>query len=227
MSARLRSSPTLPAAYAHVEDDSVAFVAAVQDVGSCLDEVDGFAVIEADGDGLWGHVAVYGVTHGFNQFIDLITRLDPKLVAKIHEIFRGHMSGGAAIADSGDQDQIPRPGDTVTDLEGAGRLGVDGLDEEISDLGPGINERAKKMSEDVLAEMQRRYADETDSKVKQDLGILIKTLEDSIRSSDLSFELMLPANSSSMPVIMVSARSRSCSTSPRYGPTRPSMSKRS
>lgn len=27
--------------------------------------------------------------------------------------------------------------------EGAGRLGVDGLDEEISDLGPGIQERSK------------------------------------------------------------------------------------
>lgn len=39
--------------------------------------------------------------------------------------------------------------------EGAGRLGVDGLDEEISDLGPGINERSKKMSQDVLAELQR------------------------------------------------------------------------
>ena len=76
--------------------------------------------------------------------------------------------------------------------EGAGQLGVDGLDEEISDLGPGINERSKKMSQDVLVELQRRLADESDSKVRQDLGILIKVIEDSIRTSDLNYEQMLP-----------------------------------
>ena len=76
--------------------------------------------------------------------------------------------------------------------EGAGQLGVDGLDEEISDLGPGINERSKKMSQDVLAELQRRLADESDSKVRQDLGILIKVIEDGIRTSDLNYEQMLP-----------------------------------
>ena len=76
--------------------------------------------------------------------------------------------------------------------EGAGRLGVDGLDAEISDLGPGIQERARKMSKDVLDELLRRYDDESDAKVKQDLGILVKVLEDGIRSSDLGYELMLP-----------------------------------
>jgi len=76
--------------------------------------------------------------------------------------------------------------------EGAGQLGVDGLDEDISDLGPGINERSKKMSEDVLAELRRRLEDESDSKVRQDLGILIKTMEDGIRTADLNYEQMLP-----------------------------------
>ncbi len=76
--------------------------------------------------------------------------------------------------------------------EGAGQLGVDGLDAEISDLRPGINERSKKMSQDVLAELHRRLADASDSKVRQDLGILIKAIEDQIRSSDLNFEQMLP-----------------------------------
>jgi len=76
--------------------------------------------------------------------------------------------------------------------EGAGQLGVDGLDEDVSDLGPGINERSKKMSEDVLAELRRRLEDESDSKVRQDLGILIKTMEDGIRTADLNFEQMLP-----------------------------------
>ena len=76
--------------------------------------------------------------------------------------------------------------------EGAGRLGVDGLDEEISDLGPGIFERSQKMSKDVLTELRQRLGDETDSKVRQDLGILIGAMEDSIRSADLNYEQMLP-----------------------------------
>jgi hypothetical protein len=76
--------------------------------------------------------------------------------------------------------------------EGAGRLGVDGLDEEIADLAPGINERSRQMNVEILDELQRRLESEGDLKVRQDLGILIKTLEDSIRSSDLNYELMLP-----------------------------------
>ena len=76
--------------------------------------------------------------------------------------------------------------------EGAGQLGVDGLDEEISDLKPGINERSRQMSVDVLEELQRRLKKESMPKVRQDLGILIKVIEDSIRSADLNEELMLP-----------------------------------
>jgi uncharacterized protein (DUF885 family) len=76
--------------------------------------------------------------------------------------------------------------------EGAGGLGVDGLDEEISDLGPGINERSRKMSHNVLAQLRKRLKNESHPKVRQDLGILIKAVADSIRSSDLNEELMLP-----------------------------------
>ncbi len=76
--------------------------------------------------------------------------------------------------------------------EGAGQIGVDGLDEEISDLRSGIHERSQEMSRDVLAELQRRLRAETDSKVRQDIGILIQAIEDSIRSSDLNYAQMLP-----------------------------------
>ncbi len=76
--------------------------------------------------------------------------------------------------------------------EGAGQLGVDGLDEAIMDLGPGIQERSRKMSVDVADELKRRLANASDSKVRQDLGILIKAIEDNIRSSDLTYEQMLP-----------------------------------
>jgi len=76
--------------------------------------------------------------------------------------------------------------------EGAGSLGVDGLDEEIADLGPGIQERSQEMSRELVTELKRRLADETGSKVRQDLEILIKVIEDNILSSDLNFEQMLP-----------------------------------
>ncbi|NQV85841.1 MAG: DUF885 domain-containing protein [Woeseiaceae bacterium] len=76
--------------------------------------------------------------------------------------------------------------------EGAGRLGVDGLDEEISDLGPGIEQRSKMMTENVLTELRRRLKDESDSRIRQDLGILIKMLDDNIKSSDLNYQQMLP-----------------------------------
>ncbi len=76
--------------------------------------------------------------------------------------------------------------------EGAGSMGVDGLDEEIIDLGPGIYERSLEKMQALLVELRKREAAETDSKVRQDLGILITTTSDSIRSSQLNRELMLP-----------------------------------
>lgn len=76
--------------------------------------------------------------------------------------------------------------------EGAGSLGVDGLDEKIADLGPGIHERSQQMLKDVLVELRARLEKESDSKVRQDLGILIQAVEDSIRSADLNYDQMLP-----------------------------------
>ena len=76
--------------------------------------------------------------------------------------------------------------------EGAGGLGVDGLDEDVVDLRPNLYERRRSAAEAVLAELQRRKSAETDRKVKQDLGILIKAVEDGMRSAELNREHMLP-----------------------------------
>jgi hypothetical protein len=76
--------------------------------------------------------------------------------------------------------------------EGAGSIGVDGLDEKVTDLGPGIYERSMEATREVLAELQERQAKETNPKVRQDLGILIKALEDNIFSSELDRANMLP-----------------------------------
>ena len=76
--------------------------------------------------------------------------------------------------------------------EGAASIGVEGLDEEISDLSEGIYERGMQASYDLLEELHRREAEETNRKVRQDLGILIQTVEDNIRTSKLERENMLP-----------------------------------
>ena len=76
--------------------------------------------------------------------------------------------------------------------EGAGSFGVDGLDEEISDLGPGVYERGLQASRDVLASLRKRLEAENDAKVRQDISILIKSVEDNIRSAELNRANMLP-----------------------------------
>lgn len=71
-------------------------------------------------------------------------------------------------------------------------MGVDGLDEKIMDLGPGIHERNLAASEKVLAELARRLEDERDTRVRQDIEILSKALRDNIRTSELNYDLLLP-----------------------------------
>ena len=76
--------------------------------------------------------------------------------------------------------------------ESAASLGVGGLDEAIIDFRPGLYDRSRGASEAVLAELRDRLAGETHPKVRQDLEILIQSVEDSLRSSQLSRENLLP-----------------------------------
>lgn len=76
--------------------------------------------------------------------------------------------------------------------EGAGSLGVDGLDGRVLDLGPKIHERSIADSERVLDELRRRRDAETDSKVRQDIDILIEAVENNIRTASLNYEQLLP-----------------------------------
>ncbi|HEY5641785.1 MAG TPA: DUF885 domain-containing protein [Woeseiaceae bacterium] len=76
--------------------------------------------------------------------------------------------------------------------EGAASLGVDGLDAEIMDLRPGQHERVMADMRAVLAELQSRREKETNSKVAQDIDILIKAVEDNLHSSQLERDHMLP-----------------------------------
>ena len=76
--------------------------------------------------------------------------------------------------------------------EGAASLGVDGLDDQVMDLGPGRYEKLRDASREVLAELKVRRERETDRKVAQDLDILIQAVEDNLRSSQLERDHMLP-----------------------------------
>ncbi len=76
--------------------------------------------------------------------------------------------------------------------EAAGGIGVDGLDEEILDLRDGLYERGLEDSERVLAELRIRLAEESHSAIRQDLGILIQAVEDSIETAKLNRQYLLP-----------------------------------
>jgi hypothetical protein len=86
--------------------------------------------------------------------------------------------------------------------ENAASFGVDGVDENIIDFRPNLYERNRSAAEAVLAELQKRRVAETDRKVRQDLGILIKVIEDGMRSARLNREHMLPYYNLSQTVFM-------------------------
>jgi uncharacterized protein (DUF885 family) len=76
--------------------------------------------------------------------------------------------------------------------ESASRLGVDGFDEQIADLSRDQFEFANADSRAAIAELQKRLAGETNSKVKQDLEILIESAQDRLRSRALNRKYFIP-----------------------------------
>jgi hypothetical protein len=76
--------------------------------------------------------------------------------------------------------------------EGAGQLGVPGMDEQILDLKPGVYERRMDAVGQVIADLRVRLAQETDPAVKQDLEILLEAAEDQREGAQLQRKLLLP-----------------------------------
>jgi Bacterial protein of unknown function (DUF885) len=76
--------------------------------------------------------------------------------------------------------------------EGAGELGVDGLDEQITDLSPGFLERQYADTGKAVATLKERLAAETDPDVRQDLEILIAAAEDNVQGNRLTEKYMVP-----------------------------------
>jgi hypothetical protein len=76
--------------------------------------------------------------------------------------------------------------------EGAGNLGVDGLDEEITDLARDPYEPFRSDTRAALTELEARLGTETDPKVRQDLEILITAAQDNLRSGELNRKYFFP-----------------------------------
>jgi hypothetical protein len=76
--------------------------------------------------------------------------------------------------------------------EGAAQLGVAGYDEKIFDLSAGYEDRANEALKSASTELQKRLATETDPPVREDLEILIHTVDLNLRGNALDHKYNLP-----------------------------------
>jgi uncharacterized protein (DUF885 family) len=76
--------------------------------------------------------------------------------------------------------------------ESASSLGVDGYDEQITDMSRDQFEANNRDLRAAIAELQKRMRSETDSKVKQDLQILVDKAQDNLKTSALQRKYFMP-----------------------------------
>ncbi len=76
--------------------------------------------------------------------------------------------------------------------EGAAQAGVEGIDENITDLKPGFRERRRQALREAISELRQRLAAEKDRQVRQDLEILIQAAEREVRGSLLREKYEVP-----------------------------------
>lgn len=74
----------------------------------------------------------------------------------------------------------------------ASQIGVEGVDDQVADLKPGVNERTKKAVRDALEKLKSKQSTETSPEVRQDLDLLIKVSNDTIKGIDLNEQYQLP-----------------------------------
>ena len=84
--------------------------------------------------------------------------------------------------------------------EGAGQLGVDGLDEQATSLPPDVVQQLDAAVDADLKQLNAKLAAATDPHVKEDLQILITAAENAKRDNDLSYQYLL--NYSSIPQLV-------------------------
>jgi hypothetical protein len=76
--------------------------------------------------------------------------------------------------------------------ETAGQLGVEGLDEKITDLNPGFVERRIQRTESARNELTSRLENEKNNAVRQDIEILIKSADESLDENALNEKYLIP-----------------------------------
>ena len=76
--------------------------------------------------------------------------------------------------------------------EAIARAGLSEFDGDVIDLGPDYRARQDANDRQLLAELESRLVDEEHPKVRQDLGILIQSLNDEIETRRINGQYMLP-----------------------------------
>ncbi len=76
--------------------------------------------------------------------------------------------------------------------EFSGQQGIEGLDEEIFDLGPNLHERQQQVEREKLDYLERMLANEEDPRVIQDIEIMMKATRDNIESNQINYERVVP-----------------------------------
>jgi hypothetical protein len=96
------------------------------------------------------------------------------------------------IARSNENAQIPLKVLAKFNPEGAGQLGVEGLDREIIDLKPELTVRFRKAVDEAERVLQEKMKTEKEPAVRQDLEILIDSADDAAKGIELTQKYMLP-----------------------------------
>jgi uncharacterized protein (DUF885 family) len=76
--------------------------------------------------------------------------------------------------------------------EGAGRLGLEGLDEDISQFAANRREQQKADAEAAEAQLEKSLATEKDPLVRQDLQIMVKAVKNALRGNALNQKYNIP-----------------------------------
>ncbi len=100
----------------------------------------------------------------------------------------------AWVAESNQDSQIVLKTFAEFAPEQAGQIGVDGLDEQATNLTPDIVQRLGAAADADVAALKTKLAQATDPHVKQDIQILIGAVQDFKRDNDLQYKYMLNYN---------------------------------
>jgi hypothetical protein len=96
------------------------------------------------------------------------------------------------IKDSDHNTMVVLRGQAKFQPESVSSYGLTEFDGEIFDLKPNVYQRAQDQYRALLQEMQRRLAREKQPQVRQDLQILLQSLEDGLESAGLEHDMLLP-----------------------------------